>query len=87
MNTDVFGVEGQVDFLIFDAMQNEFDDMDVSACSGGDDSINAWNEDGDSVNPTTFNASIRVATALKKIKWDSIQYDIEEGMAAQESWI
>ena len=80
VKTDVFGVEDQVDCLIFHAMQDEFAECDVNATSGASDSIEIWNEDGDPINPETINAPIRVTNALNKIDWNQIQYDLEAEM-------
>jgi hypothetical protein len=78
INTEAFGVEDQVDQLIFLAMQSEFSEIDdIKATSGPYDSIELWNDEGDQVDPSTINAPGRVANALKSIDWSQVNEEIE----------
>lgn len=74
VETDLYGVEEQVDQLIFMAMQAEFFGLDVRATSGNYDQITMWNDDGDQVDPATIDAQIRVADALNTIDWSQVEY-------------
>ena len=79
VNTDGFGVEGQIDQLLFYALQDEFgDDFDVSATSGSFDSLSLWrNSDGERIDPAKENVPVRVAKTLGAIDWSEIDYSLD----------
>lgn len=79
LNFETYGVEDQVDQLLFFAAQNEFGEEfeDVNITSGGFDAIEMWSDDGDEIDPTSYNISERVASMLKAIDFAQVDCNIE----------
>lgn len=73
VDLDAYGVEEQVDQLVFMAMQNEFSEYDeLTATTGVYDMIELYDDEGDAVDPVTINAPIRIAQALASIDWQQV---------------